>query len=160
MAGIISNKKLRNDVKSAYEKVAGGVNVNSLLLYSGPAKEGKSYMMYQMYSNMLRMGYRRAGCLYTGDSDCDIDGWKSSIYSDVWQNIGTIQLPHHGSLKSFDVKKNDIDRMYFLPVSCGSTNLYGHPSGKVLAYLLTKDCIPHIVTEMTNTVCMQEIVRL
>lgn len=160
VAGIIRNKKLRKAIKSAYEKVAGGVNVNSLLLYSGPAREGFNYMMCLMYSNMFkRMRFRRAGCLYTGDSDCDIYEWKGGIYSDVWQNIGTVQLPHHGSLKSFDVNKNDIDRVYYFPVSCGSTNAYGHPSGKILAYLMKKDGLPHIVTEMANTVCIQEIVR-
>ncbi|OYP35395.1 hypothetical protein CIK90_11815 [Prevotella sp. P5-126] len=160
VAGIIRNKKLRKAIKSAYEKVAGGVNVNSLLLYSGPAREGLNYMMCLMYSNMFkRMRFRRVGCLYTGDSDCDIYEWKSRLYSDVWQNIGTVQLPHHGSLKSFEVKKNDIDRVYYFPVSCGSTNSYGHPSGKILAYLMKKDGLPHIVTEMANTVCIQEIVR-
>lgn len=156
--GIIRNKKLRNAIKSAYEKVAGGVNVNSLLLYSGPATDDSCYMMCPMYPNMFkRMRYRRAGCLYTGDSNCDIDGWKSGLYSDVWHNIGTIQLPHHGSLKSFEVKKNNIDRAYYFPVSCGSTNSYGHPSGKVLAYLMRMDGMPQIVMEMANTVCMQEI---
>lgn len=160
VAGIIRNKKLRKAIKSAYEEVAGGVNVNSLLLYSGPAREGLNYMMCLMYSNMFkRMRFRRVGCFYTGDSDCDIDEWKGGIYSDVWQNIGTVQLPHHGSLKSFEVKKNDIDRVYYFPVSCGSTNSYGHPSGKILAYLMKKDGLPHIVTEMANTVCIQEIVR-
>lgn len=160
VAGIIRNKKLRKAIKSAYEKVAGGVNVNSLLLYSGPAKDDSDYfsdMMFQDTYKFLR--HRRAGCLYTGDSDCDIDGWRNGIYSDVWRNIGTIQLPHHGSLKSFEVKKNDIDRVYYFPVSCGSTNSYGHPSGKILAYLMKKDGLPHIVTEMANTVCIQEIVR-
>lgn len=157
--GIIRNKKLRNAIKSAYEKVAGGVNVNSLLLYSGPVTDvSRYYMMRPMYPNMFkRMRFRRAGCLYTGDCNCDIDGWKSGLYSDVWHNVGTIQLPHHGSLKSFDVKKNNIDRMYCFPVSCGSTNSYGHPSGKVLAYLMKMDGMPQIVTEMANTVCMQEI---
>lgn len=160
VAEIINDKKLRKAVKSAYEKLTGGVNVNSLLLYSGPAREGLYYMMYQMYSNNFkRMRFRRTGCLYTGDSDCDIDEWKDGIYSDVWQNIGTIQIPHHGSLKSFDLKKNSIDRVYYFPVSCGCTNSFGHPSGKVLAYLMKKDGLPHVVTEMANTVCMQEIVR-
>lgn len=104
------------------------------------------------------MRYRRAGCLYTGDCNCDIDSWKSELYSDVWHNIGTIQLPHHGNLKSFDVKKNNnIDRVYYFPVSCGSTNSYGHPSWKVLAYLMKMDGMPQVVTEMANMVCMQEI---
>lgn len=160
VAGVIRNKKLRNSIKSAYEKVAGGVNLNSLLLYSGPAKDDRDYMMYLMISDVFeRMRCRRVGCLYTGDSDCDIDGWKSGIYSDVWRNIGTIQLPHHGSLKSFDMKKNKIDLMYYFPVSCGGVNSYGHPSGKVLAYLKTNDCLPQIVTEMANTMFMQNIMR-
>lgn len=160
VARIINNKKLRKAIKSAYEKVTGGVNVNSLLLYSGPAKDDSEYFSYMMFQDTFkRLIPRRAGCLYTGDSDCDIDGWRNGIYSDVWRNIGTIQLPHHGSLKSFDVNKNHINRRYYFPMSCGSTNSYGHPSGKVLAYLQTRDGLPLIVTEAVNTVRMQEIER-
>lgn len=84
---------------------------------------------------------------------------KFNIVNDCGTSWGTIQLPHHGSLKSFDVNKNHIDRRYYFPMSCGSTNSYGHPSGKVLAYLQTRDGLPQIVTEAVNTVCMQEIER-
>ena len=158
VSGIINNKKLRKAIKTAYEKVTGGVNINSLLLYSGPAKDDSDYFSYMMIQDTFkRLRQRRAGCLFTGDSDCDIDRWRNDIYSDVWRNIGTIQLPHHGSLKSFDVNKNHIDQRYYFPMSCGSTNLYGHPSGKVLAYLLTRGGLPQIVTEMVNTVCIQVI---
>lgn len=132
--------------------------MNSLLLYSGPAKDDSDYfsdMMFQDTYKFLR--HRRAGCLYTGDSDCDIDGWRNGIYSDVWRNIGTIQLPHHGSLKSFEVKKNDIDRVYYFPVSCGNTNSYGHPSGKVLAYLRANRCCVPMITELANSIYMQVI---
>lgn len=54
----------------------------------------------------------------------------------------------------FDVKNNPINRPYIFPVSCGSTNLYGHPSGK---YLLANHCCIQIVTEMANTIYMQAI---
>ena len=159
-AGIIKNKKLRNAIKSAYEKTAGGVNENSLLLYSGPAKDSIPYKIWPIqhfiYRHVITL---KAGCLYTGDSDCNVKEWRNGMYSSVWENIGTIQLPHHGSVKSFDVKKNDLDRKYYFPVSCGSTNSYGHPSGKVLAYLMTRNCLPQIVTEMANTVFMQNIMR-
>lgn len=61
VAGIINNKKLRKDIKTAYEKVTGGVNVNSLLLYSGPAKEDSDYFSYMMIQDTFkRLRQRRA----------------------------------------------------------------------------------------------------
>lgn len=157
--GVLRNNKLRNAIKSAYERVAGGTNENSLLLYSGPADDDSDYAFYpSLLQRYIGCKRRRVGCLYTGDSDCEIDEWKKELYHDVWGNIGTIQLPHHGSLKSFDVKKNNIDEVYYFPVSCGSTNMFGHPSGKVLSYLLARDGRPQIVTEEVNTMYMQKIV--
>lgn len=157
---MIAAKELKNAIKSAYEKVTGGVNANSLILYSGPANMLSGYRMVTSYHRWRDYQVtRRPGCLYTGDSNCDLQVWEAEKYSAVWENIGTIQLPHHGSLASFDIVDNPIDRRYVFPVSCGSTNSYGHPSGKVLAYLMTKDCMPKIVTEMESTVYMQRIVR-
>ncbi len=157
---VIATRELKNAIKSAYEKVTGGVNANSLILYSGPASMQAGYRMVTGY-HRWRDYYdtKRVGCLYTGDSDCDLSGWKTQRYTTVWDNIGTIQLPHHGSLASFDIVDNPIDRRFVFPVSCGSTNSYGHPSGKVLAYLTTKDCTPKIVTENGSTVYMQRIIR-
>jgi hypothetical protein len=161
VASVIKNAKLKNAIKSAYEKVAGGVNVNSLLLYSGPAKDSNPYEMWRVLPDLRRwLKRRKAGCLYTGDSDCDIPVWQKGLFYDVWKNIGTIQLPHHGSQKSFDIKKNEIDRSYFFPVSCGGKNSYGHPSGKVLSYLISRNCLPQIITEMSDTVYMQYILSV
>ena len=76
VAGIINNKKLRKAIKSAYEKVAGGVNLNSLLLYSGPAKEGLSYMMYLMYSNLFkRIRHLRHNM------------WQTILFHQICQNL-------------------------------------------------------------------------
>ena len=158
VVSVLKDAKFRKAIKSAYEKVSGGVNVNSLLLYSGPAEESDSFVMRKVLPDMRgwKIGYR-AGCLYTGDSDCDIPEWQKSLYPNVWDRIDTIQLPHHGSLKSFDIENNGIDRRFFFPVSCGCANTYGHPSGKVLSYLISCDCWPQIVTEMTNTMYVQQI---
>lgn len=157
---VISNTALKNAIKTAYEKLPGGTNENSFLLYSGPSEACESYILSDTlpcYYWYWFEGYE-PGCLYTGDSTCDLQGWKDVKYTRVWDKIGTIQLPHHGSLESFDVNANSIDKRYIFPVSCGSTNSYGHPSGKVLAYLMTQGCKPVIVTEMAGTVFVERIV--
>lgn len=156
---VLNNKKLKNAVKKAYEKLPGGTNENSLLLYSGPASRRNNYSVTDSipYNTWYWRDIYEVGCLYTGDSNCDLPNWKSMKYTNVWDNIGTIQLPHHGSLDSFDVTANPIDRPYVFPVSCGSENSYGHPSGKVLAYLLMNRCVPQIVTEMASTLFMERI---
>lgn len=129
--------------------------------YSGPKSGNWGYEIE--CTEPVRTWYHcdrhRVGCLYTGDSTCDLKGWENAKYSGVWDLIGTIQLPHHGSVESFDVATNPIDRSYVFPVSFGTYNTYGHPSGKVLAYLLVCNCCIQIVTEMMNTAYMQEIVR-
>lgn len=156
---VIAAKELKNAIKLAYEKVTGGVNANSLLLYSGPVNISLDYRMVTGCHRWCDcFETRRPGCLYTGDSNCDLPEWEAR-YSKIWDNIGTIQLPHHGSLDSFDIVDNPIDKPYVFPASCGSTNSYGHPSGKVLAYLMTRECAPKIVTENGSTVYMQRIIR-
>ena len=162
---VLSNNVLRSLLKKAYESIPGGTNENSLLLYSGPVRDELNYVLngcqpYCMWCQRWWPGrFYKAGCLYTGDSSADMMGWKNKIYTAVWDCIGTIQLPHHGSVESFDVTQNPIDRPYIVPVSCGSCNNYGHPSGKVLAYLMTNQCCIQIVTENANTVFIERIVK-
>ena len=157
---MLSNDVLRGLLKGAYKKISGGTNENSLLLYSGPVSDDLDYYLKRRVpcEKIWCCRYEKAGCLYTGDSTCDLQGWKDVKYTKVWDKIGTIQLPHHGSLESFDVNANSIDKHYIFPISCWSTNGYGHPSGKVLAYLLTQGCKPVIVTEMAGTVFVERIV--
>lgn len=153
----LNNTLLKDRIKEAYNKVEGGINDNSLLLYSGPASLEHDYRFVKYAWNKIIGLYRSdAGCLYTGDNDCYLSNWKK-YYNSIWENVGTIQLPHHGSIKSFNLSKNPIDKHYIFPVSCGSVNRYGHPSDKVIAYLLANDCYPHIVTEMVNTAYRQLI---
>ena len=157
---VLTIRKLRKTIKGSYEKISGKTNENSLLLYSGPIESDGVYRMLQTLP-IRRIRYHdmyRAGCLYTGDNTCDMEDWEKK-YADVWKYIGTIQLPHHGSVDSFDVTKNVIDRRYVFPVSYGCDNLYGHPSGEVLAYLLANRCCVESVTEKADSVYMQRIER-
>lgn len=151
---------LRKAIKSAYASIEGGTNENSLLLYSGPKSGVTRYMLeYCMPERpWCYCGISQAACLYTGDSTCDMADWKKK-YSAVWDHIGTMQLPHHGSVESFDVDTYPVDRQYIFPVSFGTYNTYGHPSGKVLAYLMMCDCCIQMVTEMANSRYMQRIVK-
>ena len=149
---------LRKAIKSAYASIEGGTNENSLLLYSGPKSGVTRYMLEFCMPNRRWCDCRisQAACLYTGDSTCDMADWKKK-YVAVWEHIGTIQLPHHGSVESFDVDTYPVDRQYIFPVSFGTYNTYGHPSGKVLAYLMMCDCCIQMVTEMANSRYMQSI---
>ena len=149
---------LRKAIKSAYASIEGGTNENSLLLYSGPKSGVTRYMLEFCMPNRRWCDCRisQAACLYTGDSTCDMADWKKK-YVAVWEHIGTIQLPHHGSVESFEVDTYPVDRQYIFPVSFGTYNTYGHPSGKVLAYLMMCDCCIQMVTEMANSRYMQSI---
>lgn len=42
---VLADRELKNAIKSAYEKVTGGVNANSLLLYSGPSNNDAGYRL-------------------------------------------------------------------------------------------------------------------
>ena len=68
------------------------------------------------------------------------------IYRRYWDLIGTIQIPHHGSGKSF--KATPFDEGGFLcPMSVGNKNSYGHPSPIVISELFLKRNFPILVTE-------------
>ena len=157
---VVTIRELWKPVKRAYEKITGKTNENSLLLYSGPIESDGVYRMLQTLPirRIYHQDLYRVGCLYTGDSTCDMEDWKKK-YANVWKYIGTLQLPHHGSAESFDVTKNVIDRRYVFPVSYGCDNMFGHPSGKVLAYLLANRCCVESVTEKADSMYMQEIER-
>lgn len=156
---VLFNTVLRAALKDAYKKIEGGTNENSLLLYSGPISKKLRYTVEMCvpcrYCGCC--GYYKAGCLYTGDSTLDIPNWRNAVYKDVWDCIGTIQVPHHGSIESFDMTVDPIDKQYIMPVSIGSYNTYGHPSGEVLAYILNKGCCTQIVSERADSVYMQVV---
>lgn len=176
-ADLISSQAIRKYLKGAYKEITGTINQNSLLVYSGPSEEKSSYrldmhticpfIIHYYYKSGLcewHLPYpihpKQVACLYTGDSDLDMKGYEQELQK-LWSNVGTIQLPHHGSYASFQYNKNKdkFNNRYVLPVSCGETNPYGHPSSKVFDFLMANDCFPVVVTEETSTKYSQVIVK-
>lgn len=149
-------KKNRRKIKSAYEKLDGGTNVNSMILYSGPqssidesplATKACSSSCYSCASPWCDH-WVQAGCLYTGDYCAAVpENWQAL---DAWRKqfgdcIGGIQLPHHGSILSFNKELIRESAVYF--ASAGETNNHGHPSGEVCEKLRLSGKRFHIVTE-------------
>lgn len=185
----ILDLSIRKKIKTIYTKIRGKINQNSMFLYSGPQKENSqcyqgvywdlrllspfstpsrhpfpslskySFINLNKYplKDSLPCQYNVA-CLYTGDGDLNkVDIEK--IYRDYWNLIGTIQIPHHGSLKSFN--ESILKDQYFLcPFSVGENNSYGHPSGKVISKILSYASFPLLVTEDTDSEFIETIKKI
>lgn len=158
IADLIDSVDIRCCLNKVYKDITGTINQNSLLVYSGPPNENtnriRGFIKWTFCGEPYWPWFRsnRVACLYTGDSDLDIRNYKDE-FQNLWNNVGTIQLPHHGSYASFqfDKNKNEFDDRYVFPVSCGETNPYGHPSSKVLDFLMANNCLPLVVTENAST---------
>lgn len=162
--------KHRKTIKETYEEV-GDINENSMFLYSGPTINKKNFYYTYLYRPnkhychfyfhpFHNIKQDRVACLYTGDGDLNIvDGEKTvieKIYERYWNLIGTIQIPHHGSLYSFNNKILK-DNVFICPFSVGKNNLHGHPSGKVISEILSHKSYPIYVTEDVDSIFIEII---
>lgn len=156
----------RGDYKG--KGVSGNINENSMFLYSGPPCKKDLYKHFRrvkgccndiccchFYSFHHPCHSHRVACLYTGDGDLNkVDIRK--IYRRYWDLIGTIQIPHHGSGKSF--KATPFDEGGFLcPMSVGNKNSYGHPSPIVISELFLKRNFPILITEDADSTYIEII---
>ena len=138
----------RSKIKDAYQSVCtGGANEASLVLYSGPINESRICRWWngERWNRYFDAVECNAACLYLGDTDLNqqvkgsndmIDSLFSHLAA-VSHHIGTIQVPHHGSIKNFNHKiltKWNIPKHYF--ASFGEKNTHGHPSSEVLEYIM------------------------
>ncbi len=153
----------RGDYKG--KGVSGNINENSMFLYSGPSSKKDLHKhswirgyyrcdLFRCYVNIDSHSHRVA-CLYTGDGDLNkVDIRK--IYRRYWDLIGTIQIPHHGSGKSF--KATPFNEGGFLcPMSVGNKNSYGHPSPIVISELFLKRNFPILITEDADSTYIEII---
>ena len=152
----ISKAKGGKIFKEVYEKVSGNINQDSMLLYSGLDCKKMNCknifppylrlsLLYHFTYHKITTERRNVSCIYTGDTDLNVVKIKS-IFRDYWSSVGTIQIPHHGSLKDFN-KDTLEDKGYLCPMSVGEKNSYGHPDSKVLGDILSQHCHPMVVTE-------------
>lgn len=154
--GNLTDEKKRKILKNIYDKVDGNINENSMFLYSGPSGNTTSYVYsdwfyrgcfpdcfhdYYHYHHIILKD--RPACIYCGDGDLN----KVDILHEIGvleNNVGIFQIPHHGSIKSFN--KDKIKGDCICPISVGNNN-YGHPSSRVIADILGEDSVPIIVSD-------------
>lgn len=167
----------RKKLKDIYTKVSGNINENSMLLYSGISHLDKSYRQKASYfdcfyrcfkcddefyhiSRWHRMAREnhRVSCIYTGDSNLNTVNVKT-IFKNFWSSVGTIQVPHHGDIKSFNESILN-DGYYYCPISVGKTNTYGHPSYTLISNIISKGSCPILVTEDLNSVFIEYIYKM
>lgn len=151
--------KNRKNIKEAYDLVKGNINKNSMLVYSGPEEEEHKYININYSCKYPPCFFspiheNRVACIYTGDSNLN-EVNINEIYLDYWENIGTIQIPHHGDSRSFD--SQILDKNYWCPISLGNTNTYGHPSNQLVADISLTGSSPIIITEDAQTIYIQNI---
>lgn len=150
---IIANRAKINEAYKNVVKKNGSSNESSLIVYSGPVSDKHEYIKKYNYicnvsclvrrfrygCNMIPFIRKRVACLYLGDTDLNQVSGGYGIIEDIYHNlgvvkdnIGTIQVPHHGSEKSFndDILWYNKPSLYF--ASFGNQNRYGHPSYRVV----------------------------
>lgn len=158
----IIHKKEKNAIKKIYEYLSGDINENSLVVYSGPYDMDSKYKIgysnfhndilfnyHLMYGDMFDFPYDKVACVFTGDVNLnkfDI----TAVFGPYWEEVGTVQIPHHGSLHSFDEGFLSSKVMY-CPISFGVNNNYGHPSYDVVGKIIKKgSCVINITENMDS----------
>lgn len=165
----IFKAKKTKELRGIYKSISGGINQNSMFLYSGPKSSAHHLHMsywngkcrhydihwYNYCFRQLHFKSHRVACLYTGDGDLNkVD--VESICGGYREMVGTIQIPHHGSLPSFN-EKVLTDEYFLCPISVGKNNSYGHPSAKVLGQILSHKSYPILVTEDVDSTFVEAI---
>lgn len=156
----ITDKAQRQKLKKAYEKVSGNINENSMFLYSGPTitshHNWELESMYTMHHHCHRYHHcyfpicfdfhyieDKPACIYCGDGDLNVVSIRT-VFQCLMNMVGTIQIPHHGSIKNFNI--DEIPKNTLCPLSVGK-NTYGHPSLSVLTDIIEEGSCPICVTD-------------
>lgn len=68
------------------------------------------------------------------------------IFKNQLNKIGTVQVPHHGDIKSYN-SLNFLNSNLICPISVGSKNIYAHPSNYVFTDLINNCNYTIIITD-------------
>jgi hypothetical protein len=143
-------KKHWKKIKATYKelfKTDEQLHENSMVLFSG--RNGKDKDTITCSGNgHCPTEEIPCGCLYTGDVDLNktVYGIKAKLKI-FYDNIGTLQVPHHGSNHNFNSVILDDSNIKCAVASYGILNSYGHPSSKVIGDIQSKGVCVHCVTE-------------
>lgn len=165
---ILSQWKVRTiqkNIYDSYKAINKDLNLNSLVLFSGAKDKEINQIMVEPYCGRCycqykwKYCYKENGCLYFGDYNASGKlRWKElkSHYEYYWGSIGCIQLPHHGSGKSYNHELALLNA-YFV-VSAGKKNTYRHPHASVIRDILFEKKYPFIVTEESHSTFVTKII--
>ena len=166
----------RAKIKRIYNRIKGDINQNSMITYSGPldfvkkkrprsidfAKElnpkTREHTLEFLFGKKPEILIRNIGCIYTGDSDLSSQVDIRKLFKDQWNQVGTIQIPHHGSEKSYSSSLLDNVEVY-CPLSYGTYNKYCHPSAKVIVDIMNQKCKPYEITEDPTSIFSQLLIK-
>lgn len=169
-------------LKKAYESIEGDLNRNSMILFSGGVDEricsdhikrhsatvGGHSLMEEVYYEKFRYHFpywryytrSQSGCLYLGDIDLN----EGDLIEDIrlrlrlfLPNLGTIQVPHHGSKHNFNRSICEQGNIHLAILSFGTKNRYGHPADSVVVEILKEGIFPCLVTEDPRSIVTQYI---
>ena len=119
---IFLDSNLKGELKKMYRNIYKEHNSYSMCMYSGVDKG------YKVCINSKCMKNHKPGCIYTGDIPLDSDE-KIKSFCDYYKNeindIGLIQIPHHGSKNNFNEKLLNIPNTdFFICSKDGFNNKY------------------------------------
>jgi ribonuclease BN (tRNA processing enzyme) len=156
----------RKKIIKAYKSLGNDLNINSLVVYSGPKDIASTLRCfvhnvnnaYFEHPNIVYGSYNHnSGCLYLGDYDASVKNmWKELInhnnISKYLMNIGTIQIPHHGSKYNYNTEMSNLNSMFI--ISAGQNNKHRHPHKEVVHDIQAKKRRLFIVSEVkTSAAC-------
>lgn len=155
-----NNNNYQQNVKNAYEKIKGSLNTNSMTLYSGPILDNTefkldskfAYVEFRLNIEKNWLNHIKAGCMYFGDYDASgKTKWKQFYekYKKYFENIGVVQIPHHGSKYNYNSEINKSPKICI--ISVGNVNSHGHPSSRTLRDIVNDGGFPLLVTEKQTT---------
>ena len=144
-----------DDCQKIYEKFFGkNHNVYSMTLFSGFKDYRASVRYWCMNSCCFDCGCCcdcTPSCLFTGDFEPKsfINNLKF-FYDPIWKQIGSIQVPHHGSRLNYHPELYKVAQLGF--VSVGEKNSHDHPSIDTLINIRSKNCVPIVVTDNMSSI--------
>ena len=142
-------KQIYNDTKgNGIRGKTSLINENSMFLYSGPMGYSDYTTLPLIRNSILLHLNIKQGCIYTGDGNLKLRNLDlNKVYLKYIQNVGTVQIPHHGSKNSFK-ESFFIGNNYVCPISAGQ-NYENFPASTVIKALIKACCFPYIITEKT-----------
>lgn len=145
-----------DSLKDEYSSVFGKDKHNSysLTLFSGMPCEKVCHKGCHVKANGNIVNFQlcSCNCLYMGDYEALGNKQKDlkEYYSKEWDDIGIVQVPHHGSEHNSDDEFYKGKRRICI-ISADSNDKYKHPDQNVLDAITNNHSLPIVVSENNKT---------